>query len=166
MKAIAKCSVRHIIEQKETDNMNMNYNKNAVVKFSCIKWAFALMPVIIGGTIYLLYRPKNILLFSTLNEMGIMPRLEAIRKSAELYHLPNFVVYSLPAGLWTASYLMAMYMMTKHCTRRTRLSLSLPLPISAIASEFMQLFDLCPGTFDVDDLICYIIPIVIFLKLI
>lgn len=131
-----------------------------------LEWTLAFIPVLIGGTIYLLYRPKKILLFSTLEKMGIMPEVDIARKNMEHIHLPDFVVYSLPAGLWTASYLMAMYMMTKHCTRRTRLSLSLPLPISAIASEFMQLFGLCPGTFDVDDLICYIIPIVIFLKLI
>lgn len=120
-----------------------------------LEWTLAFIPVLIGGSIYLLYRPKKILMFSTLNKLGIMTEVDVARKSMEYIHLPDFVIYSLPAGLWTASYLMAMYLMTQHCTRRTRLFLSLPLPISAIVLEFMQLFDLCPGTFDIYDLICY-----------
>ena len=132
---------------------------------SSLIWTFAFIPVIIGGAIYLLYRPKNILLFIALSNMGIMQNVDKARRYMEQFHLPDFVVYSLPAGLWTASYLMTMCLTTKHCTRKTRLSLSLPLPISAIVLEFMQWSGLCPGTFDTNDLICYIIPIVTFIKL-
>ncbi len=135
-------------------------------KNSYVEWVFAFLPVLIGGTIYLLFRPKNILLFSVLDELGMMPNVNMARLNIEQLHLSDFVIYSLPAGLWTASYLMVMYMITKHCTKRVRSALSLPLPISAIVLEFMQLFSLCPGTFDVYDLVCYIIPIIIFLNLI
>jgi len=31
---------------------------------------------------------------------------------------------------------------------------------------FMQQFDLCPGIFDIYDLVCYIIPIVMFFKIV
>jgi hypothetical protein len=135
-------------------------------KSPCLVWAIALMPVLLGGLIYLLYRPKNIILFEVLNKLSGSTIVDMVRNKAEHVHLPDFVVYSLPAGLWTASYLMAMYLCTKQLNKKMRLSLALPLPISAVVLEVMQKFGLCPGIFDICDLLCYIIPIVIFVKLI
>ena len=34
-----------------------------------------------------------------------------------------------------------------------------------VVLEFMQQFDLCPGIFDIYDLVCYITPIVMFFKI-
>ena len=39
-------------------------------KYPCLEWAIALMPVLLGGLVYLLYRPKNIILFEVLNKLG------------------------------------------------------------------------------------------------
>lgn len=61
---------------------------------------------------------------------------------------------------------MAMCLCTKQLNKKMRLSLALPLPISAVVLEFMQLFGLCPGTFDIYDVVCYVIPIIIFVKLV
>lgn len=33
-------------------------------------WVIALIPVLFGGLVYLLYRPKNIILFEVLNKLG------------------------------------------------------------------------------------------------
>ena len=35
-----------------------------------------------------------------------------------------------------------------------------------VVLEFMQQFDLCPGIFDIYDLVCYITPIVMFFKIV
>lgn len=114
----------------------------------------------------MLYRPKNIILFEVLNKLGGSTTVDMVRNKVEQIHLPDFVVYSLPAGLWTASYLMAMYLCTKQLNKKMRLSLALPLPISAVVLEFMQQFGLCPGIFDICDLVCYLIPIVMFFKIV
>lgn len=135
-------------------------------KYPCLVWVIALIPVLFGGLVYLLYRPKNIILFEVLNKLGGSTTIDIVRNKVEQIHLPDFVVYSLPAGLWTASYLMAMYLCTKQLNRKMRLSLALPLPISAVVLEFMQQFGLCPGIFDICDLVCYLIPIVMFLKIV
>ena len=135
-------------------------------RYPCLEWAIALIPVLFGGLIYLLYRPKNIILFEVLNKLGGSTTVDIVRSKVEHVHLLDFVVYSLPAGLWTASYLMAMYLCTKQLNKKMRLSLALPLPISAVVLEFMQLFGLCPGTFDIYDVVCYVIPIIIFVKLV
>ena len=128
------------------------------------EWGEVILLISIGGVIYLLFRPKCLLMFSIIEEMGGMPYLDGIREKAQLYTLPSFVINSLPAGLWTASYLLGMYITTKYQSRKIRLMLALPLPLSAIALELMQLIGWCPGTFDVYDLICYIVPLVVFVK--
>ena len=135
-------------------------------RYPCLEWAIALIPVLFGGLMYLLYRSKSIILFEVLNYLGGSTTVDIVRSKVVHIHLPDFVVYSLPAGLWTASYLMAMYLCTKQLNKKMRLSLALPLPISAVVLEIMQQFGLCPGIFDICDLVCYLIPIVMFLKLV
>ena len=125
---------------------------------------YALAFIIAGGLIYLLYRPQNLLLFRITDYMGLNPYIDSLRDDASNLLLPSIIINSVPAGLWTASYLIMMYSCTKFYNRKTRLLLSLPLPISAIILEFMQLFGLCPGTFDIYDLVCYIIPLILFIK--
>ena len=165
-KATVRCFARPIIGLKETDSLSMDRVLEKLGKYPCLEWAIALIPVLFGGLVYLLYRPKNIILFEVLNKLGGSTTIDIVRNKVEQIHLPDFVVYSLPAGLWTASYLMAMYLCTKQLNRKMRLSLALPLPISAVVLEFMQQFGLCPGIFDICDLVCYLIPIVMSLKIV
>ena len=124
----------------------------------------ALLLILIGGMIYVLYRPESLLLFRVTDSLGITPLIEMLRSNSSRVLLPSFMINSLPAGLWTASYLIMMYITTKFHTRKIRLMLALPLPITAIVLEFMQLLGWCPGTFDIYDLICYIVPLIVFIK--
>lgn len=127
-------------------------------------WIIAILLILTGGMIYVLYRPESLLLFRVTDSLGITPLIDILRSNSSRVMLPSFMINSLPAGLWTASYLLMMYITTKFHTRRIRLMLALPLPISAIALEFMQLLGWCPGTFDIYDLICYIVPLCVFVK--
>lgn len=127
-------------------------------------WIFAYLFIFIGGMIYVLYRPDNILLFRVTDSLGMKPLIDVARLSASQVKLPLFVINSLPAGLWAASYLMMMYITTRFHTRKVRLMLALPLPITAIVLEIMQYFGWCLGTFDIYDLLCYIVPLFIFIK--
>lgn len=127
-------------------------------------WIIALLLILTGGMIYVLYRPESLLLFRVTDSLGITPLIDILRSNSSRVMLPSFMINSLPAGLWTASYLLMMYITTKFHTRRIRLMLALPLPIAAIVLEFMQLWGWCPGTFDIYDLICYIVPLCVFVK--
>lgn len=104
--------------------------------------------IMTGGLIYILYRPQNLLLFRVTDNLGLTPYIEQLRDEVEGFYLPLFVINCLPAGLWTASYLTFMFISTRYHNRKTRLLLSLPLPVSALILEFMQLIGWCPGTFD------------------
>ena len=127
-------------------------------------WIVALLLILTGGMIYVLYRPESLLLFRVTDSLGMTPLIDIVRSNTSKVMLPSFMINSLPAGLWTASYLMMMYITTKFHTRRIRLMLALPLPVMAIVLELMQFFGCCPGTFDLYDLICYIVPLFIFIK--
>ena len=138
----------------------LKYNKYQVYT----EWIVATILLLIGCTIYLLFRPQNLLMFKIIDGLGGMSNVVSLRMYINHNCFPDFIIYSLPAGLWTASYLMMMYLITKGHTRKSRLMLALPLPIIAIVLEFMQLLGLCIGTFDVYDLICYIIPLIVFVE--
>lgn len=127
-------------------------------------WIVALLLILIGGMIYVLYRPETLLLFRVTDSLGITPLIDIARSNTSSVVLPSFVINSLPAGLWTASYLIMMYVTTKYHSRRIRLMLALPLPSMAIVMEFMQIWEWCPGTFDIYDLICYIVPMFVYIK--
>lgn len=147
--------------------MLLKYNKVYMTErllANRILWIAAFALIAIGGAIYIIYRPQSILVFRISDALGLASQVNSIRNLALLFPMPNFVIYSLPAGLWTASYLMIMYCNTAALDIKTRLILSLPLPVCAIILEFMQLVGWCPGTFDVYDLICYFVPLIIFIK--
>ena len=128
------------------------------------EYILALILLFVGGMIYLLYRPQSILLFRATDALGLAPYISSLRESASSAILPSILINSVPAGLWTASYLILMYCNTKFYNKKTGMMLSLPLPVSMIVLEFMQLVGWCPGTFDFYDLICYVIPLIIFIK--
>ena len=127
------------------------------------EYLLSITMITIGGLIYLLYRPQNIILFKITDFLGLNPYINTVRNNLNI-SLPSFVINSIPASLWTASYLLLMYCNTTYYNKGTKLMITLPLPIAAIILEFMQLFGWCPGTFDPYDLICYVIPLIIFLK--
>lgn len=118
----------------------------------------------LGIMIYLLYRPESLLVFKITDALGLSHIIDNLRFSFSEFQLHPIIINSIPAGLWTASYLMMMYVTTKYHTRKVRLMLALPLPIMAITLELMQLCGWCPGTFDIYDLICYIVPLCVFVK--
>lgn len=127
-------------------------------------WMVALSLIFIGGMIYVLYRPESLLLFRVTDALGITPLIDVLRSHISRFMLPSFMINSLPAGLWTASYLLMMFVTTKFHSRRFRLMIALPLPLMAIVLEIMQFLGWCPGTFDIYDLACYVVPLFVFIK--
>ena len=60
-------------------------------KYPCLEWAIALIPVLFGGLIYLLYRPKNIILFEVLDKLGDSTAVDIVRSKVE--RILWFIVY-------------------------------------------------------------------------
>lgn len=141
--------------------MRKEYRLRRIYQF--LAWLVAIVLLLVGGSIYLLIRPQNLLMFNALDKIGFLSCLQTIRSQVHTVELPEFVAYSLPGGLWMASYLLMIYLSTRFYRYKTKLILALPLPIITIIEEFMQLFEWYPGTFDIYDIICYIVPLCIFI---
>ena len=117
----------------------------------------------IGGSIYLLFRPKTLLMFKWVESLGLSEYIDRLRDMVSHITLNHITLYSLPDGLWLASYIIVVNTIVSKNNKHNLLFWSLLLPLIAIVFELLQIPGIIPGVFDVFDLICYITPLIIYL---
>lgn len=120
-----------------------------------------LVMLLLGGIIYLLFRPTTLLLFHSLDLVGLMPLVTDCRTLAATCQPSEFVVYSLPGGLWATSYILLVVSLLEQAMRWQRMMVASIIPLAGICSELMQQAGLIPGVFDTADLVCYAVPLII-----
>jgi hypothetical protein len=111
-----------------------------------------------GAIIYIMFRPTNLLMFYWINSIGLMDLVNEIRP--DIRNLPEWVIYSLPDGLWIFSYCLFIGHIWNYNLKRSFFFLAL-LPIYAISNEIMQHFHFFSGTFDWMDLFAYLTAFVL-----
>ena len=82
-----------------------------------------------------------------------------VHKQVSLFrttHLPDFLVYSIPDGLWLFSYILLIGVIWDFDYHRCFYLIML-LPVYAISHEMLQLYHLVPGYFDFFDFVVYVI---------
>jgi len=130
-----------------------------------------LFTLISGGLVYVLFRQDTLKMFSWFDNISLSVVISEIRLLTLPFsdHLPNWFLYSLPDGLWLFSYLSVLLVVWDNAISKYNIHWLLLVPLFAIFSEFGQLFEIVPGTFDIFDLIFYlagtVIPILIFTNL-
>lgn len=117
-----------------------------------------------GAVVYMLFRPRVLLGFLLLDSIGVGEWVDSLRFSASGIQLPAFVVYSLPNGLWSLSYLLVIDTITDVLPLHKRAIWASVIPVIGIVSEFLQLPGWVPGVFDTQDLLCYSIPLIVYLS--
>lgn len=128
----------------------------------------SLISLILGTSIYILFRSSTLKVFSWLDFIGINILDSNIRKSALAVsdNIPDWVLLSLPDGLWLFSYVCLMLYIWKNSITVQNLFWIGIIPAIAIASEVAQCFGVLQGTFDPMDLLLYILggisPLLIF----
>lgn len=123
-------------------------------------FAHVLLPVLIGGVIYSLWRSKTLLVFAFYRWIGLDEPVQALRlQLASFKHLiPGPVLYSLPDGLWVYAFTSLMGFIWFRVPRSSAKLLWTLLPVSmAMGAEIGQGFRLVPGTFDWSDMLSYLI---------
>lgn len=126
------------------------------------KMVVALISLTLGGLAYVIFRPKSLVMFDWFEQMGIMPFVNQLRQEYGSITLNDFWLNSVPAGLWLFSYLYVIDSIWQQKNLLYKYFLYL-LPFAAIASEFLQLTSLVPGTFDIVDVLCYLLAFLTFL---
>lgn len=120
---------------------------------------------LIGGCIYMTMRDSSLYMFSWFFSESIPQWLLSTRASICIKHIPQWVYYSLPDGLWLLSFLLLIeYIWGKGSDLLKNIFLY-SMPFLAIVVEFTQWAKLTIGTGDWMDVICYIAGIFIYITL-
>lgn len=111
--------------------------------------------VILGGAIYLLFRNSEIVAVHWLNSLGMDGWIREVR-SLELSSnllIPQWIIYSLPNGLWAIAYAMIIsYIWIGHSSWFKWVWLS-TIPLLVFGFEMLQYLKILPGTFCLQDLL-------------
>lgn len=123
----------------------------------------AIFPVFIAILIYLLFRDKNIYLVSLFSELKCISNLEEIRDNSKIiqFYIPNWVIYSLPDGLWSLS---IYSLVSIFVGNKLSFIYNIVLFTIIILLELFQLFQFMKGTFDPIDILIYMIFFFLFNK--
>jgi len=129
---------------------------------------FQILSIIFGGLIYCAFRTKDLLLFYWARTFGLDATVDLLREIS--YHIkprtPNWLLFSVPDGLWVLSYTcLILYIWDFKLNRKNIFWFAL-VPSLALGSEILQSMRIIPGTFDFIDIAAYIIgllvPLIIF----
>lgn len=128
-----------------------------------IQLLLASLCLLMGISIYLLFRSRQHLGFIVLDSLGFASAIDAIRSLTRDVAVPEFVRFCLPDGLWTTSYILFSDWFNRNEAQKSRLLWTSAIPVIGCVSEIMQLFGLLPGVFDILDLACYSLPFLAYL---
>lgn len=115
-----------------------------------------------GCGIYLLFRHRNHLGFLLLDQLGLTRAVDTIRHLTDGVDVPDFVRYCLPDGLWSTSYVLISDYVNRNEPMARRMAWASVVPALGCTSELMQWAGLLPGSFDLWDLACYALPLLIY----
>ncbi len=118
-----------------------------------------LLTLLLGGLIYISFRTESLTMFKWFAIASLDTPITNLRAItlALAPNLPNWLLYSLPDGLWVFSYISLMLLIWKNKINQENIVYIFSLPLIAILSEIGQLFKIVPGTFDTIDILFYIL---------
>jgi len=121
------------------------------------------LTLLLGIALYVLYRPEPMQWTRCVHHMGWGDRLCRLQHWAILVYDPGeFVRCSLPDGCWSASYVLLVHSLTAGASRSTRLLCASFIPLLGSLTELGQAQHLLSGYFDPFDLLCYLLPLIIY----
>lgn len=111
-------------------------------------------PILLGGLIYLAWRPTAVIFFSWLETLGFSGSVQAIRAVATPWKefIPGWALFSLPDALWSYAFTSGLcFVWASHKCWQRSFWILIPLTLS-IGSECLQESEILIGTFDWIDL--------------
>lgn len=117
--------------------------------------ALSVVAIATGGMIYLWLRPGSIRFFSWMEWAGFSELVEALRKPVpqppEI--MADWMVYSLPNGLWAFSYALIIGRLWWGRKASMRYFWLSSIPLVGMGYELLQYLGAIPGTFCYQDLL-------------
>lgn len=119
--------------------------------------------LVCGCAIYLLFRSKSLNIYQWCVAIGFSDMIDSLRNIVQNWNISEFVKFSLPDGLYCAAYILiidAIWYKDQTITKYIIISL---VPLVTTSSEVLQYFGLVKGTFDIYDLISYVLPPTVYI---
>ena len=119
--------------------------------------AHVVLPIVVGATIYVLWRSTALRVFTWLALGGLAAPVARLRELAAPLGsaLPDWFLYSLPDGLWVYAVMSFMARVWREDARRRRVLWIAAGPLLGVGWEMAQRAGIAPGTFDGVDLLWY-----------
>ena len=130
----------------------------------------SILSILFGGLIYLAFRSDGIILFSWIDYIGLTESIDNLRLKTLPYKddFPDWVLYSLPDGLWLFSFSSAIMVIWERELKLHAFIIWISMLILVVFLEILQYYNIINGTFDIVDIIFFIfgaiLPVWIFKK--
>jgi hypothetical protein len=127
--------------------------RNTFIKNNFV-YLLAVCALFTGGAIYLLWRQDTLLFLSWLDAVRLSAPAETVRAySLPLYpYLPDWIVYSLPNGLWAFSYALFISYIWRDNDNPLKYMWYASVPALCIGWELLQYTGTIAGVFCYNDL--------------
>jgi len=132
------------------------------VKLTLMIMVLIISPLLLGGLIYIGWRPESLLMFAWFEFLGIDNAVMILRTTLSQYDLPSWMIFWIPNGTWTFAFtasLALIWLQPENLADYLRYRLFwilLPL-IFGLTMEAGQLFQILPGTFCFGDIMAHLI---------
>lgn len=130
---------------------------------SCFQFFWGGLVLLCGCFIYLLFRSKTLRIYQWCSAMGLSDSIDVCRGYVQDWHISDVVKYSLPDGLYNAAYILIMDAIWSKVKSSYKYVIILLVPFFTITSELLQYYGVVRGTFDLYDLVCYSMPVIIYI---
>ena len=137
-----------------------------------IQYLSLLIAVFVSSSIYILFRSSSLRFFKWINKFRLLKTVEDFREGTSQLKemLPNWILYSLPDGLWIFSYTTLILLIWNNTITKINIIWLVVLFTMIVIHELGQLCNIFKGTFDISDLVFYIafaiVPFVLFKRII
>jgi hypothetical protein len=128
------------------------FSHNNKIKLYFLSGSVALFT---GAAIYLLFRPVPPVFLKRLDSMIPNNWLGPLRQQVAFLapHLPEWIVFSLPGGLWAFAYALTITAIWSGSRSRLRYGWMISIPLLTLGFECSQYWHFIPGTFCLNDLV-------------
>ena len=123
----------------------------------------SIVPLSFASLIYLLFRSKTLIVFDLLEKLKLLNFIENLRSQPIIskIRLPDLILYALPDGLYVFSFTTILLLLWGNKLSNKSCFWMFSIPIMAIISEFLQYYGWFPGTYDIADLVCYVVGFIL-----
>ncbi|KAA8985186.1 MULTISPECIES: hypothetical protein [Gammaproteobacteria] len=117
------------------------------------------LSLLVGGLLYLCFRPESLTMFAWVKLVGLYPTVSELRMQGASIApiLPDWLIFSAPNGLWVFSFGALMVTLWGSARLSVAFIWVAALWVVGITSEVMQLFSIVSGVYDPADVIAYTI---------